>query len=94
MRIDGPEKLQMDGLSSKDGQMRGPAQPARAPDVPAAADAAIADPACVLYTPKAAACEDVNLQAVAEALRLLEAGQLDTPQAARQAAENILSMGL
>jgi len=42
----------------------------------------------------AAAGEDVNGKAVEEARALLEAGQLDTPRAARRAAEAILRMGL
>ncbi len=37
--------------------------------------------------------EEVNIQAVDEARRLLETGQLDTPEAARRAAQTILDLG-
>lgn len=43
---------------------------------------------------QAAASPEVNAQAVADARRLLQAGQLDTPEAARAAAEAILTRGL
>jgi len=38
--------------------------------------------------------EEVNLSAVEEARALLDAGQLDTPEAAQRAAEAILKTGL
>ncbi|MFP4106496.1 MAG: hypothetical protein ACLFVU_10455 [Phycisphaerae bacterium] len=37
--------------------------------------------------------EEVNLRAVEEARRLLENGQLDTPEAVRRTAEAILDLG-
>ena len=43
---------------------------------------------------QAAASPEVNAQAVAEARRLLQAGQLDTPEAARAVAEAILTRGV
>lgn len=46
------------------------------------------------YIRRAAASEDVDLQAVAEAKKLLEAGQLDTSEAIARAAENIVSRGI
>ena len=42
----------------------------------------------------AASAEEVNVQAVEEARALLDSGQLDTPEAARRAAEAILKTGL
>jgi len=42
----------------------------------------------------AAACEEINSAAVAEARELLEAGLLDTPEAARRAAEMMIDRGL
>lgn len=45
------------------------------------------------YVLKAAQTSDMNLQAVEEAKRLLQSGQLDTPEAARRAAQSILSLG-
>ena len=46
------------------------------------------------YIRKAAASEEVNLQAIAEAKKLLASGELDTPAAAQRAAERILSTGI
>lgn len=42
----------------------------------------------------AAAVEDVNVQAVEEARTLIASGQLDTPEAARRAAQAIVDLGL
>ncbi|RKY23863.1 MAG: hypothetical protein DRP83_08545 [Planctomycetota bacterium] len=42
----------------------------------------------------ALAVEDVDTAAVAEAKELLESGQLDTPEAARRAAKNMIERGL
>jgi len=42
----------------------------------------------------ALAAEDVDTAAVAEAKELLESGQLDTPEAARRAAKNMIERGL
>ena len=46
------------------------------------------------YIRKAVGVEDVDLQAVAEAKRLLDSGQLDNPEAIARAAENIVTRGI
>ena len=46
------------------------------------------------YIRKAVAGGDVDLQAVAEAKKLLDGGQLDTPEAIARAAENIVIRGI
>jgi hypothetical protein len=46
------------------------------------------------YIQKAAASDEVNQQAVEEARKMLESGQLDTPQAATRLADAILKFGL
>jgi hypothetical protein len=38
--------------------------------------------------------QDVNKQAVADARELLKSGKLDTPDAARRAAESMLDLGI
>jgi len=43
---------------------------------------------------KAVELEETDSQAVAEAKEALESGQLDTPEAAQSAAENILESGI
>lgn len=46
------------------------------------------------YIAMAMAGDEINTQAVEEAKALLQSGQLDTPEAARRAAEAILSFGV
>ena len=46
------------------------------------------------YLAAALAAPSVNLEAIAEAKALLSSGQLDTPRAARQAAQAIVDIGL
>jgi hypothetical protein len=46
------------------------------------------------YVRQALAGEDVNLQAIEEAKKLLASGQLDTPQAILRAAEAIIERGI
>ena len=46
------------------------------------------------YIRRAVASDDVDLQAVAEAKKLLESGQLETPGAIARAAENIVIRGI
>ena len=46
------------------------------------------------YVLSAAGAEEVNRQSVAEARELLRSGKLDSPEAARRAAEAILSLGI
>jgi hypothetical protein len=53
-----------------------------------------ADPLVEPYIGQAAAAAEIRWDAVKEARTLLLAGMLDTPDAARQAAENILLLGI
>ncbi len=46
------------------------------------------------YVRQAAGAEDIDKAAVAEAKQLLDSGQLDSPDAARRAAESILTLGI
>ncbi len=66
---------------SADREARGETPPAAA-GIPAA------------YIEQAAAAQTVRPEAVAEAKRLLASGGLDTAEAARQAAETILTLGI
>lgn len=43
---------------------------------------------------RASEADEVNSQAVREAKKALQAGELDTPEAAQRAAKNILDVGL
>lgn len=94
MRIDGPENVGAHRLP--DENIPNPPA-AKSPDTRAAqpdSDVPVGDAAYRQYILKAAATEEIDLQAVAQARKLLESGQLDTPEAADRAAENILSTGI
>lgn len=56
-------------------------------------DPVIADLAAS-YVGQVQAVEDVNLSAVAEARRLLESGELSSPEAIRRAAQSIVDLGV
>lgn len=92
MRIDGPNRLSSAQAGDADATaLRRPqAQQAARND----ADAVVASPQQQHYVQQAAACDEIDLQAVAEARRLIEAGELDTPAAIERAAERILTQGL
>jgi len=95
VRIDGPESL---GGAHISGNAPRPLQGAKrassftASDEPALSSQLQAESA--EYLPQALAAREVNLDAVAEAKRLIESGALETPEAARRAAEAILKFGL
>ena len=94
MRIDGPENVGAHGLP--DENLPKP-PPAKSPDTQAAQpdrEVPTGDAAYRQYIVKATATEEIDLQAVTQARELLESGQLDTPEAADRAAENILSTGI
>ena len=55
---------------------------------------AIGEDSLSVYAAKAARTPDVRSDAVAEARRLLEAGELDTPEALTRAAEAIVDQGV
>ncbi|MBM4019088.1 MAG: hypothetical protein FJ288_12295 [Planctomycetes bacterium] len=55
---------------------------------------ALSESALAALVRQAAAADEVNSGAVADARRLLESGQLDTPEAIRRAAESILNRGV
>ena len=93
MRIEGTQGAGTNGLNEPAG---GVGKYVKAPPASAAKSgkAIEFDSVHRAYALQAAACEPVNLAAVAEAQKLLESGQLDTPEAALRAADAILSRGL
>ncbi|MCK4626684.1 MAG: hypothetical protein KAV00_15325 [Phycisphaerae bacterium] len=93
MRIDGPNRLETPSQSEGNEARRQAAKPTEASEA-SEANARIGEAACKPYIQKASACDEVNHQSVAEAKKLLESGQLDTPEAAKRAAERIISMGI
>lgn len=93
MRIDGPNRLDKPTPSEGKEVKRQTAKATGASE-PSAANARIGEAAYKPYIQKAAVSDEVNLQAVADAKKLLESGQLDTPEAAIRAAEMIISTGI
>lgn len=95
MRIDGPNSLNAyEAARQSPGGAREAAPGGERGEAADPADAAGVDAEARPYVGKALAADDVNLEAVAEARRLLGAGELDTPEATRRAAERILSDGI
>ena len=93
MRIDGPNRAEMPSPSEGSEVRRQAANPTDGAEA-SVANPRIGEAASKPYIQKAAVCDEVNTQAVAEAKELLESGQLDTPEAAKRAAERIISMGI
>ena len=92
MRIDGPNRLPSPAASDADAA---PPRRSQAPSPrPGDGDAVIIAPELQRYVRQAGSCEEVRADAVAEARRLIDAGELDTPEAMQRAAERILTEGL
>lgn len=92
MRVEGTNGAQQEGLPA--GKPAGAVPPRPRPtDVRPAADSTQVNPAEPSHTQKALAAQEVDLAAVAEARRLLQEGKLDTPEAARRAAEILIDRG-
>ena len=94
MRIDGPNRVQVHGPSEADGKAPRSPRPSDTGHTTAAGQYLPADAEYEPYLRKVRACQEVNLQAVAEAKELLDTGQLDSPEAAARAAEQIISTGI
>jgi hypothetical protein len=104
MNVTGPigaAKVRIDGTYNLEPRKAGEDKDAKAAGARAAAASAAtgAGGAQVVLSQEklisaASAAPEINAQAVAEARALLESGQLDTPEAAQQAAQRILDLGL
>jgi len=94
VRIDGPDRLQPQNTPDPLQQLPKSPGSGQAPgSKPEVGQEAIAT-TWARYVRAAMAAEDINEQAVAEARRLLASGQLDTPEAARRAAEALVNHGI
>lgn len=93
MRIDGPNRLETPSQPAGN-EVKRQASKAAGTSQASAANTRIGEAAAKPYIHKVAVGDDVNRQAVAEAKQLIESGQLDTPEAAKRAAERIISMGI
>ena len=93
MRIDGANSLPPQGPGEAAESVRGPSRSGD-PDTKIPADESQMRSVLAPYVRAAMAAEEVDGQAVAEARKLLQSGQLDTPEAARRAAEALLMVGI
>lgn len=91
MRIDGTNGLQGGGLT--DGTSRAPKN-THAAGTPEASQGTELRLSQTPYIQAASATDEVDMQAVAAAKELIQSGQLDTPEAAQRAAQNILDLGI
>lgn len=94
MRIDPTNRPELQGPSQGDKTLPQSDRPGNLRNVPETGRPQTTEAACKSYIRKAADCQDVDLQAVAEARKLLDAGQLDTSEAIARAAENIVIRGI
>ena len=94
MRIDGTNSAQPRNVADALGELaQGAARAGKtAPDQPT--QAAAMEHSQQKYVDAAMSASDVNLQAVEEARSLLASGALDSPDALRRAAQNMLDRGL
>ena len=94
MRIDGTSGLDSYGIP-KDGNAASPKPPKGAGAGESGGDYALdLSPAVKDYVQRALAGEQVDAEAVAEAKRLLDSGQLDGAESISRAAEAILRRGI
>lgn len=92
VRIEGSNGAQPQGLPGGEPALPKASRPGPGGAEPLAGDARIGLVESV-YVQEAAAAEPVNRTAVAEARKLLQEGKLDTPEAARRAAEALVDLG-
>ncbi len=93
MRIDGTNNQQIPAnkITGADAQ---PAKTQNSQGSAPAEQGLAVEPAVMPYIRKAIESDQIDLQAVGEAKRLIESGELDTPEAAARAAERILDLGI
>ncbi len=94
MRINGSFAYDPKDLRSKPAKPGESGKPGATDKAGSTQASAAAETAPSALVNQAGAVEEVNLQAVEEARRLLENGQLDTPEAAESAARNIIERGV
>ena len=93
MRIDGTHGLEPQGLPDSKPPLPKTSLPGDASEAETSAESVVSrshEP----YVRQAMAADEINTQAVAEARELLQSGQLDTPEAARRAAQTIMRLGI
>ena len=93
MRIDGTNWIPPDAPGNGPQSVHKPSSPGDSFDARIGADDAEIRSLLAPYVQAAMGAEEVDEQAVAEARNLLRSGQLDTPEAARRAAEALLRLG-
>lgn len=93
MRIDAANLIPPDAPGNGPQSVQKPSSPGDSADARIADDDTEIRSALAPYVRAAMAAEEVDEQAVADARNLLRSGQLDSPEAARRAAESLLRLG-
>lgn len=94
MRIDGANSLRPHDPSGAAKPPQDSSRPSGAADARKTARDSEIESMLAPYLRAAMAGEEIDEQAVAEARRLLQSGQLDTPEGARRAAEALMRLGI
>ncbi len=94
MQIDRTEGLEGLGLLDTAGSLSKSGKTAPAADKTDGSPGSAGEASFQPYIDRAGEADDIRSEAVEEAKRLLAAGQLDTPENARKAAQNILTFGI
>jgi len=94
MQIERTEGLDPLGLPDNAGHLAKNSRTGSATDQPEGSSGFISEAALQPYVERAAEADAIRSEAVQQAKRLLASGELDTPETARRAAENILRLGI
>ena len=94
VRIDGSNNPELHRLSTDSNPPSRPMKPKDASSAEGLTESPATEASYQPYIGKAAACDEVDLQAIAEAQKLLASRQLDSTEAIRRAAEAMLKFGL
>jgi len=94
VRIEGTHGLEPQALPENAEPLPKPPASAEAGGEKAPADASPVPPACRPYVQAALAADDVDHDAVEAARKLLQSGELDTPEAILRAARAMLDKGV
>ena len=94
MHVERTEGLEGLGLPDTAGKLPKAAATPSATDQTNGSPGSAAEASFQPYIDRAAEADAIRPEVVEEAKRLLAAGELDTPETARRAAENILTFGI
>ncbi len=94
VRIDGPNSRQIPGNRKTGDADAQPGKTKGSQESGPTGRGVAVEPTVMTYVRKAIESDQIDLQAVAEAKKLLESGELDTAETAERAAERIIDLGI